>query len=249
MINIRIAPTGWIEASIENIKALLDATSKPIEEAFDLKEDVKVFVYYRKEGNFTETTLSDKGEFKVGLVACGLCWSSYSYGFSHELCHVLLDPTTPKFKNLYFEEAICHLAAIYSLTKMTDKWTTYCPYECWLSYGDNFKKQINDERIKVDRLIFHKLSSVNIYAKYKGIVESDPYCLESRKIEDIVAFRLADLFLRDNSIWEVVKYLKDIKKENVDDLFLWFTKWIIATPENIRTKTEQIIRHLHNKEQ
>lgn len=63
----------------------------------------------------------DKSNGIVYLVPHGADWVSYSYQFSHEICHFLINvPIVDNFR--WFEEAICTTASFFFLKGLYAEW-------------------------------------------------------------------------------------------------------------------------------
>ena len=79
---------------------------------------------------------STSDPFTVQLTAKGKLWAQFSYQFSHEFCHVLLNHEGLKDNpNNWFHEAICELASVFTLRRMAERWPTRPPYPNWADYA------------------------------------------------------------------------------------------------------------------
>ena len=88
---------------------------------------------------------SPETPYQILLQAREKYWSKFSFQFSHELCHVLSDyERLRENANNWFHEALCELAAVFTIRRMGERWLTCPPYlggtdyaKALTSYADN----------------------------------------------------------------------------------------------------------------
>lgn len=74
--------------------------------------------------------------FTIQLTSSNRFWCQYAYQFSHEFCHVISGYERLKHNpNNWFHEAVCELASIFTMRRMSERWLSNPPYPHWSSYA------------------------------------------------------------------------------------------------------------------
>lgn len=161
-------------------------------------------------------------------------WSQYSYQFSHELCHHIIDSNfyTTNDKFGWFEEALCELASIFCIDKMSQTWLTNPPYPHWKDYSSSLGNYVS--------MIIEK-SENEISIPFKvWLTEHLDLLFKNRykRIENrIVALQLLPFFKDRPALWTTIQYLKFIKV--TDDMT--FDNFIQSWSESVPSKLKELI--------
>ena len=118
-------------------------------------------------------TIKLNGLVLIYLGTKDLSWSQYSYQFSHELWHYIIDTDFPPKNDKFgwFEESLCELASLYTLNKMSITWQTNPPYPNWKDYSGSLKEYITNKLSEPENKItkpFNEWLIDNIPVLYKA---------------------------------------------------------------------------------
>jgi hypothetical protein len=157
-------------------------------------------------------------------------WSQYSYQFSHELCHHVIDCNwfneVDRFG--WLEESLCELASIFVLYKMSITWNTSPPYENWISYSKQLEIYVNDILIEEKSNIDKSLSS--------WIIENFEMLSNNRYLRNenrIIAKQLFPIFKENPLLWQTVQFLKSIDISDDTDMKRFFNDWERVLPKHL----------------
>ncbi len=142
---------GWGEAQLINITKLLDSVITDFYSNLETAKITVKHVFVINSSNkippidHPEIVKLDKFNL-IFLSTKDRFWSQYSYHFSHELCHHVIDSDfyTANDKFGWFEEALCELASIFSVEKMSITWQTNPPYANWTEYSKSLNSYVTD---------------------------------------------------------------------------------------------------------
>ena len=140
----------WGDAPTSNIKELCENVALHFQE--QLRDEHKVngelTIVYQDQGPIAFYKSSFGGgpdEYKIGLTVTDLYWSQFSYQFGHEFCHIIENHDDLKNNpNSWFHEAICELATLWVIRRMSETWATRAPYPNWVSYRHALANYAND---------------------------------------------------------------------------------------------------------
>ena len=130
----------WGNAPVSNIKRLCENVALHFQEQLrdehKVNGDLSVVYYAHGPIAFYRSYFGGApDEYRVGLKVTGTYWSKFSYQFGHEFCHVMQNhDKTRNYINRWFEEAICELANVWVLRRMSETWAYRPPYRNWVDY-------------------------------------------------------------------------------------------------------------------
>jgi hypothetical protein len=157
-------------------------------------------------------------------------WCQYSYQFSHELCHSVIDidfpPAIDKFG--WFEESICELASLFTIDRMATTWTTNSPYNNWSYYSQELRLYV-DTILQIEEncitIPFNQWLHNNLETLYSD--------RKNRGLNNIVAIRLLPVFKMYPQLWKTIKYLKEVSVTNEMDFTSFLKEWKEKLPYNL----------------
>lgn len=135
--------TGWGNARTSNIKRLCENVALHFQEQLrdEHKIDGDLTIVYRSAGPIAYYRSFFDGaadEYKIGLKVTGTYWDNFSYQFGHEFCHILhnhdLFEENHPDPNGWFREAICEMANLWVIRRMSETWEHRPPYQNWVDY-------------------------------------------------------------------------------------------------------------------
>lgn len=134
---------NWGNASTSNIKHLCENVALHFQEQLrdEHKLEGDLTIVYRSAGPIAYYRSFFDGaadEYKIGLKVTGTYWDNFSYQFGHEFCHILhnhdLFEGNHPDPNGWFREAICELAGLWVIRRMSETWEHRPPYQNWVDY-------------------------------------------------------------------------------------------------------------------
>ena len=145
---------GWGEARTSNIQRLCENIALHFQEQLrDVhKIDGRLTIVYRSSGPrafYRSSFGGDADEYKIGLSVTDRYWDNFSYQFGHEFCHLMqnhdaLHEELPNNLNKWFYEAICELANLWVIRRMSETWAYRPPYDNWVGYRHHLKDYANN---------------------------------------------------------------------------------------------------------
>ena len=180
----------------------------------------------------------------IYLTTQDLYWSQYSYQFSHELCHHIIDTDFPPKNDKFgwFEESLCELASLYTLNKMSITWQTNPPYSNWKNYSGSLKDYVTNKLVDPENNIvkpFNEWLSDNLPELYKD------RCKRSKN--QIIAIKLLPIFTDKPDLWQSIQYIKEIVITNQMTLEQYLFAWKKLIPLNLHSNFDNIIElFVHN---
>ena len=145
---------GWGNAPTSNIKALCDNIALHFQEQFrdEHKVNGRLTIVYDPNGPinyYRESFGGAPDEYRIGLAVTDTYWSQFSYQFGHEFCHVIqaADDKPRNDPNVWFYEAICELANLWVIRRMSETWAYRAPYQNWVDYRHALADYANNWQI------------------------------------------------------------------------------------------------------
>jgi len=223
---IHLEKTGWGEASLNDIKAVLHSSCDSIHRHFgELKEKEVIYVRHNKSGPITLFKRNLKGEVIVELNTGNRFWCQYAYQMAHEFCHVLCRFRPGKQRNMWFEESLCELASIFSLRAMARDWKTKAPYPNWKSYSEAIHDYVSD--LEEKHAMPDAMTLVDFYKKNADALSKNP---TDRPINGKVALALLSAFETNPEHWPAVAYLNSGKGKDDISFTNYLRNWNEQAP-------------------
>ncbi|MCJ8498147.1 M64 family metallopeptidase [Chryseobacterium salipaludis] len=240
--NFNLHTYGWGQAQLQDITKLLDGVIIEFYANLDIRQITGKPVYVLNSKNKVPPT--DYPEIikldKFNLIYLGTSdrlWSQYSYQFAHELCHHVIDSdfytTNDKFG--WFEEALCELASIFSIDKMSQTWLTNPPYANWKDYSMSLANYITD-------IIGKPENKISKPFKIWLTENLDELFIDRYKRTEnrIVALQLFPLFKKRPEFWTTIQYLKFIKVTNEMSFDNFIDAWTKLVPDKLKELVTEI---------
>lgn len=234
--NFYLQADGWGQAQLQDITKLLDSIVFDFYANLDLRliTEKKVYVINSKKKvpptDYPEFIKSDKSNL-IYLCTTDMLWAQYSYQFSHELCHHIIDRdfylVNDKFG--WFEESICELASICCIDKMSQTWLTNPPYPNWSNYSTSLGDYVTE-------IIGNTENEISKPFKIWLMETLDEFFKDryKRKENRVVALQLFPLFKHRPELWATIQYLKliEVTDEMTFDSFI--DTWTKVVPEILK---------------
>ncbi|MDR0792760.1 MAG: hypothetical protein LBE82_05590 [Chitinophagaceae bacterium] len=245
--NFYLHTNGWEQGRIQDVIKLLDSVITDFYANFDLEQIIEKPIYVINSKNKIPpsncpTFVKQNECNRIYLNTVNRLWCQYSYQFSHELCHHIIDSdfltTNDRFG--WFEESLCELASIFCIDKMAQTWLTNPPYSNWKEYSNSLAGYVRDIIEKSENKI---VQPFKIWlAKRMDELYNDRY---KRAENRIVALQLFPLFKNEPEFWSSIQYLKRIKVTDKMSFDNFMDAWTESVPEKMREMLNEIKITLH----
>ena len=208
VLQVCVEPNDWGAARVVDIERLLADAVSHIN--WELRKPVAGTINVRlaPESDFTPRHLIQHyspGSSTIQITATGTYWSQYAYQFTHEFCHVMIEPTQPSSgPNHWFEEAICEAASVFTLCRMSKRWKTDPAYENWTSYSSSLAKYAHGRLTAPERALPSDMRLSGWFAVHQDALRSDPYI---RDHNAVVAYQLLPIFEARPASWNAIQRL------------------------------------------
>lgn len=241
--NFNLDIAAWGSAQLQNITVLLDSVitefySNLIVSKVSVKTVLVLNSSTRNPPINHPMIIPSGNDVWIYLDTKDLFWSQYSYQFSHELCHYVIDadflPRNGKFG--WFEESLCELASIYTLNKMSVTWQSNPPYDNWkdfrIALSDYASEIISRPGNKITETLKDWLTN-NLSDLFK-----DRY---KREKNLIVAVSMMPIFVTTPDLWKSIQFLKDINVTDDMTFEQYLLDWQKLIPQYLSANFDSII--------
>lgn len=235
--DILVVRDGW-EEDRDTVRAVLESAAGELWK-YVPNRPLPPIVVYPQGGPMTLYQRGPDGEIFVHLASRGSYWAQYAFQFSHEFCHILSNYREEEHDHSWFEEALCELASLFVLRRMSETWTTSPPFE----ESEDFAPALAEyaaNRVSGARLKPGQALSA-WYAAYR-LEHDDP--LHDRHLHRVVAVALLGLFEEAPSRWAAIATLNGNEPETSRTLQEYFDGWSRRTPPRHRPVIGEIARLL-----
>ena len=233
--NFHLNTSNWGSANAINITNLLDSVitefysnldsgkinSLPVIVLNSLSRIPQIdYPMIIKEKYFTLIYLSTRDRF----------WAQYSYQFSHELCHLVIDTDFPPENSSFqwLEETLCELASLYTLNRMSITWQTNPPYPNWADYSYSLRDYV-DNTISMPENNITELFYVWLANNLPDLYQDGYKRTENR----IIAIHLLPIFTMLPELWRIIHYIKDIVITDNMTLEQYLYEWKRLIPPDL----------------
>ena len=165
-------------------------------------------------------------------------WCQYSYQFSHELCHNVVDIDYPPENDRFgwLEESICELASLCTLNKMSITWQTNPPYPNWIDYSNSLSDyvlEIIKDKNNILEITFFEWLNNNLPELFNDRCK--------RSENRIIALHLLPIFTKKPELWKAIQYLKSIIVKGNMSLNEYLLEWKNTIPSALHSDFNNII--------
>lgn len=234
-LSISLISNEWGEASPADVTAVLKSSAAPLWNSAGQPRLHAVTVKNGRAGPLVEYQRGDKNEYVVRLDVHGRYWAKLSYQFSHEIGHILCNYRNVPNRQMWFEEALCECASLYTLRAMGKSWKTSPPYSNWTPYADSLTEyasnRISESTESAD------ISLAAWYDEHRNTLDSTA---TDRQLNLVVAIRLLEIFENTPDSWIAVRSLNRGDPAENETLARYLTAWHARTEEPHKQVVRQI---------
>ena len=202
---LRVDKQGWGDAAHADIAKVLRSSCDAIARHLgDAKLEEPIRVRRSREGPITLFRRNLRKEIVVELSAGDRFWCQYAYQMAHEFAHILAGFREGGRENLWFEEALCELASMFSLRSMAQSWQTKPPYPNWKGYSSAIAEYSRDLERKFG--LPRGLTLAEYYREHADHLRTNP---TDRGKNGTVALALLPLLEENPEAWQALRHLND----------------------------------------
>ena len=216
-------PFGWGEAAPKDIRVLLENAASHLDRFQRRALADTIVVVPAPSSDWRPRTHyrpSACGPYFVQLTPCDRDWAKLTYQFSHEFCHVLSGyENLREGPNNWFHEAICELASVFTLRRMTKNWLVNPPYSNWKSYSGTLAEYTKRLLSCEERQLPSGVTLREWLSREEEELRRDPH---RRNENAIVAYSLLPLFESEPWGWNSIRQLPDSPALLGDYLLEWY---------------------------
>jgi len=144
-----------------------------------------------------------KDFYKIGLNISNVFYNQVAFQFSQEFCRLYCDPRI----NNWFMELVDHIAALYILDYLNDKWEHNPPVEELKDYHENFSNYrsnlLGTAFSRID-MVKYQISNEWVKNQVKKLISRETY---NRGKILIVAYEILGLFKQSDANWQMLPYI------------------------------------------
>ncbi len=200
-----------------------------------------------REGGPTLYWPLGKDYYKIGLNISDVFFNQVAFQFSQTICRVYCDPRIDN----WFIELVAHVAALYFLEYLNEKWELDPPIEALQDYHENFANYrsnlLGTAFSRID-MVKYQISNEWVKNQVKKMITHEPY---NRGKLMIVAYEILGLFGASDQNWQMLPYIgqasvpqppadsKDvttIRKTDMD-----FNRLLQIVPDAIQPFVQQLV--------
>ena len=203
---VDVRPGTWGSVSIENIRAVLRDAALQINRTLRQPVQATITVLHAPGANPQILVhRSQRGRYWVQLSADDHHWAQYVYQFSHEFCHIIVDPYAETgWKHQWFAEALCETASVFVLRRMAKLWLIQPPYPNWRDYAPHLDAYADGRLTDPDHRLLQELSLPDWIASEEQSLIHDG---EQREKCSVIAYAILPALEACPSGWNAIRKL------------------------------------------
>ena len=141
--------------------------------------------------------------YKIGLNISDIYFNQVAFQFAQEFCRVYCDPRI----NNWFIELIDHVAALYMLEYLAEKWEEYPPHPGLADYYENFtdyrSNLLGTAFSKID-MVKYQISNEWVKNQVKKLINKESF---NRGKLLLIAYEILGLFKESDINWKMLPYV------------------------------------------
>src|SRR6056297_193331 len=141
--------------------------------------------------------------YKIGLNIPDVYYNQVAFQFSQEFCRIYCDPRI----NNWFIELIDHVAALYMLEHLSEKWENHPPVPELVDYYENFtdyrSNLLGTAFSKID-MVKYQISNEWVKNQIKKLINKESY---NRGKLLLIAYEILGLFKESDANWKMLPYV------------------------------------------
>jgi hypothetical protein len=237
LLEISVVPEHWGNIKSEDVNFLLNNVAQNFLGCFRTPFFARLRVQCQPNRLTGKVECSRWFNFKhkhrITLCTGDCC--QWSFQFAHEICHILLNyDRVHCFENAWFHEALCDLAAIFTVRQMAKSWTQAHPLG-WTWFSIAIQQYSQALMMRRDFQLPNNLTFPIWFKTNECSLRADRY---QRGKNGLIAVQLVPIMESNPENWEGIRFLPD--SSLVFELFL--SEWEQRCPQLQKPFVRQIIK-------
>ena len=226
-VNIFVPPSNWGKERRENVENLLIDTASHILRLLRNPFVANIKVVPRPIDEYPETLyrFPPKTQYTIKLATRDDNWGQYVYQFAHEFCHVLSDHDKLKCNpNNWFHETICEVASIFTLSLVTERWSSNPLYQKNPNFAESLEHYWRNYLTCPEAQLPNGVSLHTWFLHNEDMLRVADYRKkEERYKQKLVAYKLLRIFEDTPTGWNSIRNLPTSKCILKEYLIGWYS--------------------------
>jgi len=209
-LRVDVRPGTWGSVSVEDVQVVLCDAALQINSTLRQPLQATVTVIHAPDTNPQVLVHSSRRSwYWVQLSAEDRRWAQYAYQFSHEFCHIIVDPYAETgWNHQWFAEALCETASVFVLRRMAKVWTIQPPYPHWRDYAPHLNAYADGRITDADHALPPRLTLPEwIASEEQSLIHDAVTKGEQRKKFSIIAYAILPALEAYPSGWNAIREL------------------------------------------
>lgn len=183
-----------------------------------------------------------QGKVVIQLDTSKTFWCQYVYQVAHEFTHVHCGFRAGPTENLWFEEAVCETASLFSLRAMARTWLTHPPYPHWADYAPSLAEYADDAM--ASNPYKAELRSKGLARFYRDHEHEFRANATARELNAAVALALLPFLEEAPGRWAAFRWLNATPRPEQEPFADFLQRWEDNTPAEEHKATVRDVRRL-----
>ena len=242
-LRVVVGPGAWGSASVEDIRAVLYDAALQINATLRQPVHATITVIHVPAANPQLLVHRSQDDwYWVQISADDRRWAQYVYQFSHEFCHIIVDPYAGTgWNHQWFAEALCETASVFVLRRMAKKWLVRPPYPTWRDYARHLDAYADERLTDPDHTLPRGLSLPEWVASEE---QSLIHNAEQRKKNSVVAYAILTTLESCPAGWNAIRKLPIEYGTEPGSIDEYLRQWHASVDPADRDFANQVIRVL-----
>jgi hypothetical protein len=237
-IDIRVQARGFGVASAADITAVLQSAAGELCRYWPGTQLPSIDVYHRADHPQTDSRRGAGNRIAIGLTARDNHWAQYSFQFTHECCHALINYSNDergltrnrRYANLWLEESLCETASLFTLRALSRSWLIAPPYAAWRNYAPWFGAYA-EKRLALPQ--HHLPAGTSFVVWFRANEPALRRDSTKRDRNTIVASQLLPIFEKEPRGWGALAFFRRPANPN-ETLSRHFADWRSSCPRELQ---------------
>lgn len=225
-IKLSVSHDDWGDIQPHKIAILLQDTAFYINQLLRFPFDEKIRVVPSQVDHPKVLYRDSLGDpYTIWISARDNYWCKFAYQFAHEFCHVLSGYENLKENpNNWFHEAVCELASMFTIRRMSIRWLTHPAFSNRNDYAASLRKYGQNLLNNQDAQLPPDMSLHSWLSSHEDELRQIPVDQKAqRNNQALVASHLLPVFEKTPNGWNAIRKLPNSKGVLADYLVAWYS--------------------------
>ena len=234
---------GWGDAPTSNIKRLCENIVLHFQEQLrdEYKLNGELTIVYNSGGPIAFYRSAFNGgpnEYRIGLEVTDTYWAQFSYQFGHEFGHLLhnFEETTGNNPNQWFQEALCELANLWVIRRMSKTWAYRAPYNNWVDYRHALADYANNWMMSRPEVQYNN-TGAKWLSEWENRLRENFGGHDYARVAQL-SYKFLPIFEDNPKGWNAIRQLPTSHAKMVDYMRIWYNDVDIEDKEIVKAIAE-----------